>query len=424
VTDKKVWVGDAASQPVLINDKGEFASYLPLAGGEMTGSIVGPVDTDTLTWASGPFNAAVSSDGTKVVLSVNDGDATFTVQVDKIVASRPIELPLYALEDNHAARVDYVNQRIAALGIPTPQYDKLGGVYAAEAPVGEAMYGISTSGAPIFKEIAVPYPAPDKLGGVNSGVATNLQTMNGIDTDGKPIFGDIPYPSGSHPGGVLATPGVVGYALHSINPNGTVGYIEIPPASTPYVLPTASATVLGGVKVGTGLAVDANGVLSSSGVTGAYLPLAGGTMTGTINVPDSINALQTASGFNIIGNSAGMYVRSGTTNLWSYGVSALTAYKPIALPADPTSPLHAATKQYVDSKSSTYTLPTASATVLGGIKIGAGLAIDAGGVVSAGGGVTNPVAGSQSGLTLWVGTQAQYDAIATKDAKTVYNITA
>jgi hypothetical protein len=240
-------------------------------------------------------------------------------------------------------------------------------------------------------------------------------------------------------------------------------------------------------------------------------------MTGTITVPDSINALQTASGFNIIGNAAGMYVRSGTTNLWAYGVSALTAYKPIALPADPTAALHAATKQYVDtkagaylplaggtmtgvismtgsgttpmrfgaeatgnynvtmlaaeggmvwqfnstalftltktelqankplllsadptaaleaatkqyvdSKASTYTLPTASATVLGGIKIGAGLAIDAGGVVSASGGssVTNPVAGSQAGLILWVGTQAAYDAIATKDSKTIYNITA
>jgi serine acetyltransferase len=421
VTDKKVWVGDAASAPVLINDKGEFASYLPLAGGEMTGSIVGPVDTETLTWASGPFNAAVSSDGTKVVLSVNDGDATFTLQVDKIVASRPIELPLYALEDNHAARVDYVNQRIAALGIPTPQYDKLGGVYAAEAPTGQAQYGISTSGAPIFKEIAVPYPAPDRLGGVNSGVATNLQTMNGIDTDGKPIFGDIPYPSGSHPGGVLATPGVVGYALHSINPNGTVGYIEIPPASTPYVLPTASATVLGGVKVGTGLAVDANGVLSSSGVTGAYLPLAGGTMTGTINLPDSINALQTASGFNIIGNAAGMYVRSGTTNLWSYGVSALTAYKPIALPADPTSPLHAATKQYVDSKSSTYTLPTASATVLGGVKVGTGLAVDANGVLSTSGTVTGflPLAGGT--MTGTINVPAGKDAVRTVNGFSLYD---
>lgn len=40
-----------------------------------------------------------------------------------------------------------------------------------------------------------------------------------------------------------------------------------------YALPTASATVLGGVKVGTGLSIDGNGVLSSSGGGG------GGTVT-------------------------------------------------------------------------------------------------------------------------------------------------
>jgi hypothetical protein len=43
-------------------------------------------------------------------------------------------------------------------------------------------------------------------------------------------------------------------------------------------------------------------------------------------------------------------------------------------------------------------------------------------VDSKAGGVTNPVAGSVEGLTLWLGTQAAYDAIATKDAKTVYYV--
>jgi hypothetical protein len=514
VADRKVWIGDAASTPVLINDKSEFAAYLPLAGGTMTGAIVGPVDADTLRWEVGPLNASVSSDGTKVVLGVNDGDASFVVQVDKFIASRPIELPVHALEDNHAARVDYVNQRIAALGVPTPQVDKLGGVFAAEAEPGFAQYGISTSGAPIFKDIAVPPAKGNKLGGVYANVPTldpENEFVRGVQEDGQLVFGNVVFPP-----------------------------------ATSYTLPTASATVLGGVKVGANLSIDANGVLSSSGgATGAFLPLAGGTMTGTIIVPDSINAIQTASGFNIIGNVGGMYVRSGTTNLWAYGVSALTAYKPIALPADPTAalhaatkayvdakvtapytlpaasatvlggvkvgtglaidaggvlstsgtvtgflplaggtmtgtinvpaskdairtangfsiydnnvsilirkddvtisafqstlhtstvpvklpadptdPLHAATKAYVDSKSSTYTLPTASATVLGGVKVGAGITVTADGTISASGGVTNPVAGSQAGIVLWVGTQAQYDAIATKDSRTIYNITA
>ena len=36
-----------------------------------------------------------------------------------------------------------------------------------------------------------------------------------------------------------------------------------------YELPTASASTLGGVKVGTGLSINANGVLSADGVTPA-----------------------------------------------------------------------------------------------------------------------------------------------------------
>ena len=79
-----------------------------------------------------------------------------------------------------------------------------------------------------------------------------------------------------------------------------------------------------------------------------------------------------------------------------------------------------------DGGGSAYTLPAASASVLGGVKVGAGLAVTADGTLSSSGGasVANPVAGSAAGLTLWVGTQAAYDAIATKDAKTVYNVVA
>jgi hypothetical protein len=99
----------------------------------------------------------------------------------------------------------------------------------------------------------------------------------------------------------------------------------------------------------------------------AYLPLAGGTMTGTINVPNGINAFNTASGFNIIGSAAGLTVRFNTTNLLAYGVNQIDAYKPIGLPADPINPLQAATKQYVDNKLSTALLPTPTPTRLGGV---------------------------------------------------------
>jgi hypothetical protein len=69
----------------------------------------------------------------------------------------------------------------------------------------------------------------------------------------------------------------------------------------------------------------------------------------------------------------------------------------------------------------------ATASVLGGVKIGSGVTVAADGTISVAGGggssVTNPVAGSTSGMTIWIGTQSAYDAIATKDAKTLYHIT-
>jgi hypothetical protein len=91
-----------------------------------------------------------------------------------------------------------------------------------------------------------------------------------------------------------------------------------------------------------------------------------------------------------------------------------------------------ANKAYVDAAvaagsgggGTAYTLPPATATVLGGVKQGSGVTIAADGTLSAAAGVTNPVAGSVADMKLWTGTQAAYDAIATKDAKTVYHIVA
>lgn len=56
---------------------------------------------------------------------------------------------------------------------------------------------------------------------------------------------------------------VSGTNIKTINGNSILGSGDI---TTPtYTLPTASDTTLGGIKVGDGLAIDANGVLSSSG---------------------------------------------------------------------------------------------------------------------------------------------------------------
>ena len=73
---------------------------------------------------------------------------------------------------------------------------------------------------------------------------------------------------------------------------------------------------------------------------------------------------------------------------------------------------------------SNYTLPVASDTTLGGVKAGNNIEIGEDGTISATGGgeISNAENTNIQVLKIWVGTQAQYDAITTLDANTEYNI--
>lgn len=169
---------------------------------------------------------------------------------------------------------------------------------------------------------------------------------------------------------------------------GSDGLLFTPtPAAS--VLPVATASQLGGIKIGSGLSIDATGVVTASGGTGAYLPLAGGTLTGDIVFPSNgatgLKFGTAATRMSLHGGVNQIYVTYGAANVIWFGSAQLQAYVPVLLPGDPTTALHAAPKRYVDAKVAAvpaYTLPAASASVLGGIKIGSGLTIDANGVVS------------------------------------------
>jgi hypothetical protein len=140
-------------------------------------------------------------------------------------------------------------------------------------------------------------------------------------------------------------------------------------------------------------------VAAGGGATGAYLPLAGGTMTGGITLPTTVQGLTFGtSTYNVFGASGGIAMRYGTANIANFTATGATFFQkittpatgvglefgsgggyfakvgtgfglyaggqqrmavndvlhtssvPIKLPADPAEPLHAATKQYVDSK--------------------------------------------------------------------------
>ena len=72
---------------------------------------------------------------------------------------------------------------------------------------------------------------------------------------------------------------------------------------------------------------------------------------------------------------------------------------------------------------SAYTLPVASATTLGGIKVGANLSISADGTLNATASESSGGdASSVDGYSFWSGTQVAYEEMATKDPNTVYMI--
>ncbi len=128
--------------------------------------------------------------------------------------------------------------------------------------------------------------------------------------------------------------------------NITNGIISTPP------LPIASTLVLGGIKIGTGVSIDGAGVLSVPAYT---LPTASTTVLGGVKI-DGASIIITSGVISAVGNS--------------------------------------------------YTLPTASISVLGGVKVGSGLVINGSGVLSTVvSGVTsyNGLTGDVSGVTTFNG---------------------
>lgn len=101
----------------------------------------------------------------------------------------------------------------------------------------------------------------------------------------------------------------------------TKKYVDDKVSGAEYKLPIAGPTKLGGVKVGSGLNITADGTLSATGGGGGvgdYLPLAGGTMSGDIVMSDgtSINFDQSGSIYNdngsVVVKSNGPVVQMGT----------------------------------------------------------------------------------------------------------------
>lgn len=147
-----------------------------------------------------------------------------------------------------------------------------------------ALYTVNTNTVglilPIVKhKIAVQQPYGTALGG-GSGGGASLGTATPLAPSSTPTAGTATLASHEDhvhplPVGLLPIAGIAGQVLSKIDStNYNVQWVT-PATGTggSYTLPIATSTTLGGIKVGTGLAVTADGTLSSTATGGGSTPL-------------------------------------------------------------------------------------------------------------------------------------------------------
>ena len=138
-----------------------------------------------------------------------------------------------------------------------------------------------------------------------------------------------------------------------------------------YILPTAAANTLGGVKVGSGLAINDQSVLSLS------LPIATANALGGIKIGSRLDI----NSDGVLSASDQSYTLPTASDQVLGGIkigSGLTINNQGVLSADDqTSHTHS----YADAVHS-HTIATASSTEIGGIKVGSSLSIDSNGVLA------------------------------------------
>ncbi len=178
-------------------------------------------------------------------------------------------------------------------------------------------------------------------------------------------------------------------ALDAKLPSANFTYANLTGTPAAYSLPTANATQLGGIKVGANLTIS-NGVLSaiSSGSTTTSLPWANITSTPTTlagyGITDGITSTTAASTYATISHTHAISNVTGLqTALDARLLSANFTYANIT--GKPAFATVATSGSYTDLSNtpSAYSLPTATTSVLGGVKVDGTTVTITGGVISA-----------------------------------------
>ena len=148
-----------------------------------------------------------------------------------------------------------------------------------------------------------------------------------------------------------------------------------------YSLPAATTSALGGIKVGANLAID-----SSTGVLSGDYSAASSSAAGLMSAADKSKLDGIAAG------ATAVTVDSSITSSSENPVQSAAIYTALAGKVDTETGKGLSTNDYTDAEktklggieanANNYTLPAATTSALGGVKVGTNLAVDANGVLS------------------------------------------
>jgi len=271
----------------------------------------------------------------------------------------------------------------AALGTVTTQLATTAFVSAAVGNVNLSIYAPKAS--PTFT--GTPLAPTAAVGTATTQLATTAFVSAAVGNVNLSIYAPKASPQFTGtPGAPTASPGTNTTQL------ATTEFVQSQVARGSYSLPTASTSILGGVKVD-GTTITATG---------------GGVISAVLNLPTA-----TAS------TLGGVKVGSGLTI--SSGVLSVTSGPSYVLPKATTSVLGGVIADgttitvngsgVITATATNYTLPIASSSVLGGFKVGSGLSISGGGILSVPTATTSILGGVKvDGTTITINGSGQISA--------------
>jgi hypothetical protein len=252
----------------------------------------------------------------------------FHLGVNKHQSFKPILLPADPVAALDAATKQYVDAQFASGGyvLPVATDTLLGGV---KIGTGFTITPDGTISVDAGTSYTLPVATATVLGGIKVGTKSANQYVNGVAPDGTLLWGSV-----SATGAPLRLPPTEVTGFNGVDAywyQDTVGTVrlQMPGGLTGIFLSNEGIQTFTKLPICNIAPVDANHLVNKA-YADKMLPTTGGTMTGTITLPTTVQSFTWGTtGLNMFGGSGGVAMRSNSTNLWTTAAANTTFNQPI-----------------------------------------------------------------------------------------------